>query len=303
MRTFKNTAYQFTVGGSATNIPAMGILSVNPTTNAVTLTNGTTVTPAEDVVSMLSLGQPSVDGNYFTDALRVTQPITAPTNGALTQTTSGALGATTYYVRSTWVTANGESLPSAETSLAVLANNVLNVAHPTGTAPANATGWNVYVSTSTGTETKQNTTPIAVGSAWVEPNSGLITGAALPTTNTANGPLWLLLCNVIRLVPNTGTLNGNVSFVVTRGATFGIQEIVDTYKGTDGLIALTTYGSNTVAPNAMTVPAGTEILVNPYFLTKQVGHALTTATTTSAENPIASINVLEAITDVLGWSE
>ena len=35
--------------------------------------------------------------------------IAAPTNGTLTSTTAGALAATTYYVRSTWVTATGET--------------------------------------------------------------------------------------------------------------------------------------------------------------------------------------------------
>ena len=108
----------------------------------------------------------------------------APTNGALTSTTAGALAGATYYVRSTWVTNSGETLPATETSLAVAINKVLNVAHPTGAAPAGAIGWNVYVSTTTGIETLQNASPIAVGAAWVEPTSGLVAGAALPVANT-----------------------------------------------------------------------------------------------------------------------
>lgn len=108
-----------------------------------------------------------------------------PTNGALTQTAGGALGATTYFVKCTATRSNGlcETLASAETSLAVSANNVLNVAAPSG-MPGDATGWNVYVSTTTGTETKQNATPIAVGTAWVEPTSGLIAGGALPGSSS-----------------------------------------------------------------------------------------------------------------------
>lgn len=109
----------------------------------------------------------------------------APTTGALTSTAGGALGGATYYVKTTWVTESGETLPSTETSLAVAASHVLNVAHPTGAAPAGAIGWNVYVSTTTGTETLQNGgTPIAAGTAWVEPTSGLVAGSALPSSNT-----------------------------------------------------------------------------------------------------------------------
>ncbi len=109
--------------------------------------------------------------------------IAAPTNGALTQTAGGSLAATTYYVKSTWVTASGQTTGSTETSLAVSASNVLNVAAP-ASPPANATGWDVYVSTATGTETLQ-ASDIGTTTAWVEPTSGLVTGAALPTTNTS----------------------------------------------------------------------------------------------------------------------
>lgn len=108
----------------------------------------------------------------------------AATNGALSQTSSGSLGAATYYVRSTWVTESGETATSVESSLAVSANHVLNVAAPSS-APAGAIGWNAYVGTSSAGETRQNSTPIALGTPWGEPNTGLInTGAAFPLTNT-----------------------------------------------------------------------------------------------------------------------
>ncbi len=108
--------------------------------------------------------------------------ISAPTNGTLTQTSAGSLGATTYYVKTSWVTSTGETRVSNETSLAVSANKVLNVAAP-GSAPAAAIGWNVYVSNTagggSGTETRQNgLTPIALGTPWVEPTSGLVAGVA-----------------------------------------------------------------------------------------------------------------------------
>lgn len=104
-------------------------------------------------------------------------------NGALSSSTAGALGAVTYFVKITYNGGNGETLAGPETSLAVAANKVLTVAAPPS-PPPNVFSWNVYVSTATGTETKQ-ASAIAIGSSWTEPTSGLIAGAALPTANTA----------------------------------------------------------------------------------------------------------------------
>lgn len=116
------------------------------------------------------------------------------TAAMLTQSAGGVLGATTYFVKITYVDAMGESLPSGEQSKAVAADNVLNVASPPASGlqpiggPVLTTGWNVYVSTSTGTEVKQNSSPIAIGTPWVEPTSGLIGGAAPPTSDGTSVP-------------------------------------------------------------------------------------------------------------------
>lgn len=96
----------------------------------------------------------------------------------LSASAGGSLGASTYYVKITYVTPSGEVAPSAESSLALSANNLLNVTSPTG--QLGVTGWNVYVGTTSGAETMQNISPISVGSTWVEPTSGLISGATPP---------------------------------------------------------------------------------------------------------------------------
>jgi hypothetical protein len=128
---------------------------------------------------------PNIIGAVYLNGLSIpTAGYSAATNGALTQTSSGSLGASTRFVRSTWVTESGETATSVESSLAVSANHVLNVAAPSS-PPAGAIGWNIYVSHSTATETRQNSSPIALGTPWVEPNTGLTnTGAAFPLTNT-----------------------------------------------------------------------------------------------------------------------
>lgn len=110
--------------------------------------------------------------------------LSAPVNGALSQSVAGGLGAFTYFVKSSWVSASGISISGSETSLGVLSGKVLRVGPP-GSAPVSALGWNVYVSKTSGTETLQNTTMIALGSTWVMPNTGVLSGGAVaPSTDT-----------------------------------------------------------------------------------------------------------------------
>ena len=138
--------------------------------------------------NMINQVTPQDDVNYIQASAVLNNP---SANGALSQTAAGALGATTYYVKSTFVNSTGETLPAPETNLAVGANNVLNVASPPSPPPG-ATGWNVYVSNTagggSGAETKQNAVPISIGTPWVEPNTGLVAGAAVPGGNTTAIP-------------------------------------------------------------------------------------------------------------------
>lgn len=112
-------------------------------------------------------------------------PKSAPVLGDVV---GGALAARTYYVRLTYEYAAGNSLPGPEASRAVPANSLLTVTAPP--ADPAATGYNVYVSTSSGTQTKQNGAAIAFGTNWTEPTSGLIAGAAMPTTSIGQKVGW-----------------------------------------------------------------------------------------------------------------
>jgi hypothetical protein len=111
----------------------------------------------------------------------------APAAPALSSVAGGSLAGATYYVKITSVTASGETTPSSEASMAVAASHVLSVASPP--TSTGAIGWNVYVSTSSGTETKQNSSPIVIGTAWQEPSGGLVAGSAPPLENTTG---WTL---------------------------------------------------------------------------------------------------------------
>jgi hypothetical protein len=97
--------------------------------------------------------------------------LSPPAAPAPSQVAGGSLGARTYYVKTTYVNANGETSLSPEATFAVSADDLLQVASPP--AVAGATGWNLYVSDSSGKEAIQNPdSPMAIGTAWTEPASG-----------------------------------------------------------------------------------------------------------------------------------
>jgi len=117
-------------------------------------------------------------------------PLVTPASPTLSSIAGGALGAATNYVRITIVeTSMGETLASIETSLALAASQLLVVPAPSKPSTANAVGWNVYVGTASGTETKQNSSTLAFGTAWTEPTTGLIAGSALPAFNNSSGDI------------------------------------------------------------------------------------------------------------------
>lgn len=109
--------------------------------------------------------------------------LSAPPAPATSAAPGGAISATTYYVRTTLVTPAGETPASSEVSQAAASNMLLTVSSPA--LAQNATGWNVYVATTAGNETRQNAVPIPLGSAWTEPASGIVAGVATPLTSNS----------------------------------------------------------------------------------------------------------------------
>lgn len=127
-------------------------------------------------ISPIQDSQPRQSGLLLALSL---QQIGIPPTPLLYYVAGGSLAATTYYIKTTYISNGIESAPSAEASLAVGASNVLGVVSPP-TFPE-VTGWNVYVSTASGNEVLQNNTgPIAIGSNWQEPTTGLIAWDNLP---------------------------------------------------------------------------------------------------------------------------
>jgi hypothetical protein len=103
-------------------------------------------------------------------------------------TVAGSGGAETYYVAATWVNAAGqEGAPSDSATLGTAAGEVLVVTLMA--PPQNAVGWNAYVGLSPSTLTRQNNTPLALGSSWT------MTGALSPGPAPAMGqqPAWFIV--------------------------------------------------------------------------------------------------------------
>ncbi len=139
-----------------------------------TLQNGQSITPPTS----------PVDGYVYQGQ------IAAPAAPTLSQVAGGTLAAATYYAVVTLVDPQGETPGSAQSSLAVAADYVLSVTSPAGAG--RATGYNVYVGAASGAYTKQNTSPLPLGTAWQMPATGLITGAAPPTANTTISEMQFL---------------------------------------------------------------------------------------------------------------
>ncbi len=115
-----------------------------------------------------------------TGAVEVTTGLTPPPAPTLSSVAGGLLAATTYYVRTSITSAEGQqTIPGAEGSIAIAADNVPSVASPT-TSLINAT-WSAFVSTASGTETLQ-ASGIPIGTDWTMPVAGLVNGSAMPTT-------------------------------------------------------------------------------------------------------------------------
>jgi hypothetical protein len=103
----------------------------------------------------------------------------------IAQTTGGTLALTTYYIRYTWITANGETAPSAEQSVTLTgSNNALNITVASQYWVSGATGMNIYVSTTSGGESLQYT-QTTVGATYTLTSLSL-TGNPVPQWNTTS---------------------------------------------------------------------------------------------------------------------
>ena len=124
-----------------------------------------------------------------------TQDIAAPSaptvvNGACTSgfqvcyTSGGSLAQTTYYVKVLYVNGGFSSL-SSEVPITVPANNLLKVTEPP--IVGNEIAWEVYASTTSGSEKLQGGPILRTVTSWTEPTAGLVNNGNPPTSDTSGG--------------------------------------------------------------------------------------------------------------------
>lgn len=125
---------------------------------------------------------------------------TAPDIPTLTYAAGGTLGSRVYYIQVTYVINGVETPASTEATDIIPANELAVVFSPA--ASQNATGYNVYASTASGTEVLQNATPISIGTSWEEPTSGLLINTSPPppvgpSGAIASGTRYGIVCYVL----------------------------------------------------------------------------------------------------------
>ncbi len=112
---------------------------------------------------------------------------------------SGTAPAEAMFVQTAWADSHGnEGALSAVNGIILNSSSSIAVGMAEGAveAPTAAAGWNVYASTEESDLTRQNSTPLAIGSTWQLPGSGLIDGAQPIDGQTPN--LYIALSRQIQ---------------------------------------------------------------------------------------------------------
>ncbi|HLJ25327.1 MAG TPA: hypothetical protein VKY85_01305 [Candidatus Angelobacter sp.] len=146
-------------------------------TQAATVSGVALVAPNE--VQCYTDGPPSANSGFV-----VGQPNPALAPALSTNTASGTLPSATYFTKLTIKDASGRTLASPESTVLLTATGTVNVAAPI-LQPPTATGYEVWMSTTSGSETLQGSVTGTPGS-WgnYSQSAALVAGASLPTSNS-----------------------------------------------------------------------------------------------------------------------
>lgn len=126
---------------------------------------------------VVSEGQCSTDTNG--SVVGIGNPVLGP---RVTAQFTGALPLGNYYVEFTWYDQFGnQTLPSPEVAVQLTSTGELQILPPVGTGPPQATGMNVYIGVTSGSETYQGQTTSTT--AQYTQAAALTTGAAVPIQN------------------------------------------------------------------------------------------------------------------------
>ena len=227
------TVVQTTTNTNTTNIPAENFGAGTRSVLHISATFPSPITSGNTIIV-------GFVGDIISPGLNLTP---GPTP-SLSTTAGGSLPSTTYYVTATYVDSSGnETAAGAEQSLLVTSGNLLVInspANPLTVSVAGATGWNVYVGLSSGSEVKQNGSPLSFGTNYTEPTGGFATSGG----GSPNAPIK----DTLGLAFSTAVwVNGGQS-----GSQFGTHALGFFYAdatsgGTEALsMVLTGFNSNPI---------------------------------------------------------
>lgn len=131
------------------------------------------------------LGVPIPIGRTITSTVPIPTPnpttnIAAPDHPTLHGVALAGTPTATYFVRLTFVTSAGESAVSAESQISLPAGQGISVEAPVFPSTPTPIGYNVYVATASGAETRQNPKPVLKDTSWQMTSPALLVGAPPP---------------------------------------------------------------------------------------------------------------------------
>lgn len=146
-------------------------------------------------------------------------PLAPPATPALSQVAGTGCPAEAYYVEATYVSAQGQTVDSPEATYTTTTGNCLQVASPA--AETGATGWNVFVSSNSNNETKQTSSPLAIGASWTFTGTLVNLGFRPAVDTTAYSAIY---------DPNGGQFDG-VKLFTALSASAGTASTANGYTG------------------------------------------------------------------------
>ena len=165
-------------------------------------TTATLTAQQKSCIAISGQNQYYIANNRFIDNRKLTDPASTSST-TVSAVSGGALSSRTYYYRFAYRNASGTTMASPSASFAVGANQLIKI-QPIGsstnvrtadssTTPIGVSGIeyiDIYVGTVSGSETLQASIAypdfFSQNAGWTEPTSGLVSGAALPGSNTTH---------------------------------------------------------------------------------------------------------------------
>lgn len=93
----------------------------------------------------------------------------------------GTVSPLALFIQTTWTDSHGDESALSPINGVILdgtSNIVVGMSEGALDAPAKAAGWNLYIGTTDSDVTRQNNVPLAIGSTWILPPTGLMDGPA-----------------------------------------------------------------------------------------------------------------------------